>query len=99
MTNCSKEATETKKAENPLSQNDLKIGNLIKAFKSKVAHYEQFPDLKSSEKVSVDTALWLLESTINYSHAFPNEFYNEFETDSVLITLQRNADGSINMDE
>ncbi len=99
MTNCTKEATETKKAENPLTQNNVKIGNLIKAFKSKVAHYEQFPDLKSSEKVSVDTAQWLLEATMNYSHAFPNEFYNEFETDSVMITLQRNADGSVNMDE
>lgn len=99
MSNCAKEATETKKAEKPLSQNDLKIGNTIKSFKSKVAYYEQHPDLKSSETIAADSALWLLESTINYSHAFPNEFYNDFAIDSLSITVTRNADGSVDLNE
>ena len=99
MSNCAKEATETKKAEKPLSQNDLKIGNTIKSFKSKVAYYEHHPDLKSSETIAADSALWLLESTINYSHAFPNEFYNDFVIDSLSITVTRNADGSVDWNE
>jgi hypothetical protein len=57
------------------------------------------PQLKSGESVPADSAVWLLEATINFSHAFVNEFYSEFETDSLTLTVNRNADGTVNLDE
>jgi hypothetical protein len=43
--------------------------------------------------------VWLLEATINFSHAFPNEFYSEFEIDSLTLVVERNADGTVDMNE
>ena len=103
MFSCTKENNESVKQTNPaesnLSMKDLKINNIIKKFKEKVAYYKANPNLKDGETVPADSALWYLEATINYSHGFPNEYYEEFHTDSLSLTLSKNSDGEIDMTE
>ena len=55
--------------------------------------------MKSGETVPADSAVWLLEATINFSHAFPNEYYNEFKTDTLTLTVARNTNGSVDINE
>ncbi len=98
---CTKEnneaAIQNSPAQTNLTQNDLKINNLIKTFKDKIAYYKANPDLKDGETVPADSALWYLEATINYSHAFPNEYYDGFEIDTSYITVPVNSDGTVDM--
>ena len=98
---CMKENNESVKQTNPaesnLSMKDLKINNIIKTFKEKVAYYNANPDLKDGETVPADSALWYLEATINYSHAFPNEYYKQFEIDTSYLTVPVNGDGTVDM--
>ncbi|MEZ5198824.1 MAG: hypothetical protein R2764_21345 [Bacteroidales bacterium] len=55
------------------------------------------PHLKSGESVPADSAVWLLEATINFSHAFPNEFYDETQTDEVTLTIPLKSNGIVDM--
>jgi hypothetical protein len=97
---CSKEnATDKPAAKHELTAYEVHITKTLKNFKQKMEYIRTNPNLKSGESVTTDSAMWLLEATINYSHAFPNEFYNEFETDSLTLTVTCNADGIIDMYE
>ncbi|NOX45654.1 MAG: hypothetical protein GXO89_01580, partial [Chlorobi bacterium] len=80
-----------------LTPTDLKVNALIKNFKQKVAYYRKNPTLKSGESLPADSALWYLEATINYSHAFPNEYYNQFEVDTSYLAVPLNGDGTVDM--
>jgi hypothetical protein len=51
----------------------------------------------SLQVVSPDSALWLLEATINFTHAFPNEFYTEHEVEDLTLVIPKTADGMIDM--
>ncbi len=82
-----------------MSERHLEINRLIKTFKTKMAEIRKNPNIKSSETVPTDSALWYLEATINYSHGFPNEYYQEFTTDSLTLTLEKNSDGKVNLTE
>ena len=101
MFSCTKENNESVKqtspAESNLSQQDIKVNNLIKTFKEKVAYYKANSGLKDGETVPADSALWYLEATINYSHAFPNEYYSDFEIDTSYLTVPVNGDGTVDM--
>ena len=101
MFSCTKENSESIKQTTPsgsnLSQQDIKVNNLIKNFKEKIAWYKANPDLKDGETVPADSALWYLEATINYSHAFPNEYYSDFEIDTSYLTVPVNGDGTVDM--
>ncbi len=101
MFSCTKENNESVKqtspAESNLSQQDIKVNNLIKTFKEKVLYYKANPGLKDGETVPVDSALWYLEATINYSHAFPNEYYSDFDIDTSYLTVPVNGDGTVDM--
>jgi hypothetical protein len=97
---CSKEnATEKPTAKQELTAYETHINKTLKDFKQKMEFIRANPNLKSGESVPADSAVWLLEATINFSHAFPNEFYSEFETDSLTLTVARNADGTVDMEE
>lgn len=99
MLSCSKEESKTKPvgAEN-LSPYDQQVNKTIKQFRQTIAFYHENPNFKSGETVSADSALWLLEATINYSHAFPNEYYDQFKVDSAYITVPKNLGGTISVD-
>ncbi|MCK9451814.1 MAG: hypothetical protein M0Q90_09000 [Bacteroidales bacterium] len=83
---CSKD-TDTIREEKTISAYDLKVGNSINSFISKVEYHKEYPDLKSLETISADSALWYLESTFNYCYGFPNEFYKSFVVDTLSFSL------------
>ncbi len=47
----------------------------------------------------VDSALWLMEGAMNLTYGFPFEEYGEFTTGYADLTLNKNPDGEIDMDE
>jgi hypothetical protein len=98
---CKKESEQVKQASGvkDLSENHAKINRTIKDFISQMEAYRANPDLKSSQTISADSALWYLESTINYAHTFPNEYYVGFETDTFDLTIQKNPDGRVDLSE
>jgi hypothetical protein len=97
---CAKEEATNKPAtKHELTAYETHINKTLKDFKQKMEFIRANPQLKSGESVPADSAVWLLEATINFSHAFPNEFYSEFETDSLTLTVARNADGTVDMEE
>lgn len=99
---CTKEnntSNEKPGQQSNLSANDIKVNNLINGFKKKMAYYREHPELKSGENLPADSALWYLEATINYSHGFPNEYYEEFHTDSLTLTVLKNSDGEVDLTE
>ncbi|NOX45490.1 MAG: hypothetical protein GXO89_00750, partial [Chlorobi bacterium] len=80
-----------------LTPTDLKVNALIKNFKQKVAYYRKNPTLKSDESLPADSVLWYLEATINYSHAFPNEYYAEMESTELVLTVPVDNSGEVDM--
>ena len=85
--------------DHELTPTDIKVNKLITGFKDKVAHHLENPGLKSGESIAADSVLWFLEATINYAHAFPNEYYDEMETNELTLTVQVNGNGGVDMDE
>jgi len=75
------------------------INNAIKSFRAKVNYISENPGYKSGEVLEADSAVWYLEATINYSHAFPNDYYGQMKIDTSYITLTRNNEGKVDMNE
>jgi hypothetical protein len=95
---CSKEEVQTAKShENDLTPYEIQVHNAIKGFKSTMEMHRENPHYKSGQVVSPDSALWLLEATINFSHAFPNEFYTEHEIEDLTLVIPKTSDGMIDM--
>ena len=82
-----------------LTPTDIKVNKLITGFRDKVAYHLENPGLKSGESISTDSALWFLEATINYAHAFPNVYYDEMEANELTLTVPVNGNGSVDMYE
>jgi hypothetical protein len=93
---CSKEKNRTEPVRQ-LTDFDMKVGNNIKNFISKVDIQLKNPTLKCLETIDKDSALWYLEATFNYCYGFPNEFYDDFEIDTLGMTLDLTVDGRVNM--
>ncbi len=95
---CSKQEATSEIIKNPeLSEYEMQVNKTIKYFKQKVAYYSENPHLKSGEAVPADSAIWYLESTINYSHSFPNEFYKEMQSDELTLVVPKNGSGEVDM--
>lgn len=75
----------------------LKVGNDIKQFLTKVETHKNNPLLKSNETILVDSALWYLESGFNYCYGFPNEFYLSFTIDTLHFTLDIEGNQRVSM--
>ena len=76
---------------------EMQVNKTIKDFKQTIVYYHEKPAYKSGESVIADSALWLLEATINYSHAFPNEYYKEMQTEDLTLVVPKNSDGEVDM--
>jgi hypothetical protein len=95
---CSKEEVHTVKShEHTLTPYEIQVHNAIKGFISTIEMHRENPHYKSGQVVSPDSALWLLEATINFSHAFPNEFYTEHEIEDLTLVIPKTSDGMIDM--
>lgn len=78
---------------------DLQINRNIENFKKELSLHHENLEYKSGEILEPDSALCLLEATINYSHAFPNEFYSEMEISEFNLILMKNGGGKVEMGE
>jgi hypothetical protein len=97
---CSKENTTDKPvAKHEMTAYEIHINKTLNDFKKKMEFIRANPQLKSGESVPADSAVWLLEATINFSHAFPNEYYSEFKIDTLILTVNRNENGMVDMNE
>jgi hypothetical protein len=95
---CSKEEVQTLKShENSLTPYETKVHNTIKGFITTMEMHRENPHYKSGQLTEPDSALWLLEATINYSHAFPNEFYTEHVVDELTLVIPKTSGGMIDM--
>jgi len=82
-----------------LSDQDVKINNLIKSFRTKMDYLKDHPEYKSGEVMEVDSAVWYLEATINYSHTFPNDYYGQMKIDTSYLPMILNSDGMADFEE
>ncbi|MCF8369376.1 MAG: hypothetical protein K9G76_10070 [Bacteroidales bacterium] len=97
---CSKEETNNQAANKvELTPYEMQVNQRIKDFKQKIALYKENPGYKSGEVVSAEDALWLLEATINFSHTFPNEYYDEMQSEDLNLVVPKNANGGVDMDD
>jgi len=102
LNSCSKQDVASKDATGKqliLSDHDKMINNAIRSFRAKVNYISENPGYKSGEVMEADSAVWYLEATINYSHAFPNDYYGQMQIDTSYITLTRNNEGKVDMNE
>lgn len=96
---CSKEKTKSENQPQPAqTQFEQQVFKAIKDFKQKVAYYHENQLYKSGETVSVDSSLFLLEGTINYSHAFMMDSYDEELIETLTLKVPKNGSGDVNMD-
>jgi len=94
MTNCKKDqhvGVQNQKVS--ISDEDLKLSRIIENFKEKGKSH-----LKDDERMSVDSALWYLEATANYTYGDGSREIEEMTTDSSIIRLQKIND-SIELNE
>ncbi|MCD4736564.1 MAG: hypothetical protein K8R53_11010, partial [Bacteroidales bacterium] len=90
-----------KQADEPQNLNayEMKVNEIIKDFREKAINCQVKPGYKSGGSIEADSALWLMEATINYSHAFPNDFYEEMQTGEFTVTVPKNSNGEVNLDD
>ena len=100
LLSCSKQENKNQKQNQP-ARTTFKQRLLIKAikdFKQKVADYEENSMYKSGETVPDDSAILLLEGTINYSHAFITDYYKEELVENLTLVVPKTGNGDVDMD-
>ncbi|MEZ5195771.1 MAG: hypothetical protein R2764_05065 [Bacteroidales bacterium] len=97
---CSKEEMKSENQKQPIQSgfDPQEFIKTIKDFKQKVATYEENSMYKSGESVSTDSALLLLEGTINYSHAFTTDSYKEDLIENLTLVVPKTGNGDVDMD-
>ena len=81
-----------------MSDEDVVVYNKIMTFKKKVDYIKKNPEYKSGETVTVDSAVWYLDATVNFTYTFAFESFDDFYTDSVFVEVPVAA-GEINMND
>ena len=93
---CSKQdQTELTSSPPEISQSkaDILIENKIRAFKSKLEHLRENPQFKSGETMAVDSVVWYVEATLNYTYARAGVPFDRILRDSAKITIPVNNQG------
>lgn len=83
LISCSKE--EQGKDNSLIPANDLKLARMIQNFKARGESH-----LKSGEEMSVDSALWYLSSTVNFTYGDGSRDFTEFWKDTSYLSLPVN---------
>jgi hypothetical protein len=88
----------TGKQEVIMSKQDITVYNKIMDFKKKVDYIKDNPGYKSGDEMSVDSAVWYLETTINYNYGHPDGKYNEIynHADSVYLNNSSIGEATLN---
>ena len=96
---CSKDEIKSENQNQPAQTTlEQQVFKAIKDFKQKVAYYEENSMYKSGETVNADSAMLLLEGTINFSHAFTSDLYNEFLAEDLTLVVPKNENGEVVID-
>ncbi|MCD4695369.1 MAG: hypothetical protein K8S16_03925 [Bacteroidales bacterium] len=103
INSCSKqEAVEQindQKQEVKMSDEDITFCNKLVEFKKKVEYITETPGFKSGEIMSVDSAIWYLETLFNATYGFPYEQYTNTKTDETVLQIDINANGEVSLDD
>jgi len=76
------------KVENQvISEQDLKINNLIRSFRAKMDYFRDNPEYKSGEVMEVDSAVWFIDATINYYYAKANHSFCVMHFDTIYLEM------------
>ncbi|GAB4321494.1 MAG: hypothetical protein Kow00127_13950 [Bacteroidales bacterium] len=103
LNSCSKEEkggqTDVKTNKPHMSAEQESVFKSIVKFRDKIAYINEHPGYKSVENLSVDSAVWYLDATLNLSHAFISwEPMNNFYYDSVFVNITKSGD-TVNLDD
>ena len=77
---------------------DIAILNNIMNFKKKIDFLRANPAIKSGETMSVDSAMWYIDASFNYTYSFINERFEKYDSDEFLLTLPK-TNGEINLND
>lgn len=80
IVSCKKE--QSPNVQNEIPANDLRLANMIKNFKAKGES-----GLKSTAEMSVDSAIWYIGATANFTYGDASHETERTWTDSIFITL------------
>ena len=92
---CSKQdQTELTSSPPEISQSkaDILIENKIRAFKSKLGQLRENPQFKSGETIEVDSAVWYMTASLNYTYARAGSDFANIISDSTKITVPTNGE-------
>jgi hypothetical protein len=73
--------------ENSISTQDIKINKMIINFREKMNYYKQNPDFKSWERLSIDSAIWYIDATLNYYYAKANHPFGKLHIDTTFVVM------------
>lgn len=103
LTFCSKQDSgESKQILNQdaaMSPDDIVIMNKIVAFRDKIMYLKENPGYKSGETMSVEEAVWNLETLFNVSYGFPDKQYAKTNTDTAIVQLSLDGNGEVLFDD
>ncbi len=85
-------------ANNPDDQSQLIVEH-IKSFKKKMEMYRDNPGLKSGELFTADSAVWELESQLNFNYCYNNIDIIEKEVATFDIIMPLNTESKISFDD
>lgn len=94
ITNSCKKESMIKENQVSLNARDTQLANAINSFKTKGKS-----NLKNTEKVSIDSAIWYLEATANFTYSDGIGDRIELTRDSAIFTLAINTEGKISLNE
>lgn len=96
MESCKKEAAFASSglSETNETQADSTLMRIMD-FKGKVEYYRSHPDTKDGETLSVEDALWNIESLFNLTYAYPELAYNHTVVCDTVLYLAIDADGTV----
>nr|NQU89088.1 hypothetical protein [Bacteroidota bacterium] len=103
MNSCSKQEladhTLTVSKEVIMTGEDLSFQNNLVRFREKVEYIKEHPGFKSGEVMHVDSAVWYLEATINYSYGHPDRKCNEIYNYADSVYLDISTTGEVTLDD
>ena len=92
-TSCKKDKANEKLFENQLSASDLKFSKMMHSFNARIKS-----NLKSGETMAIDSAVWYLESSLNFDYSRSNSSIAMRSSDSteVIIPISENGELDFN---
>ena len=98
---CKKEKDENKESshESGMSKEDINVMNGIVSFRGKVKHKRDNPSLKSTEILSIDSALWDIATNFNASYSFPDLQYSRINVDSSTLFINMMDSSSVSLED